>query len=74
MKTPTTSQWTLDTTFQMCHLQMGKEYIKMNRGSNLKSQARLAWGAVENRIFCLRAEISISIIYHDTFILGQPKI
>ena len=23
MKTPTTSQWTLDTTFQMCHLQMG---------------------------------------------------
>ena len=31
-------------------------------------------GAVENRIFCLRAEISISIIYHDTFILGEPRI
>ena len=35
-------------------------------------KVRSVWpGAVENRIFCLRAEISISIIYHDTFILGR---
>ena len=35
-------------------------------------KVRSIWpGVVENRIFCLRAEISISIIYHDTFILGR---
>ena len=50
MKTPTTSQWTLDTTFQMCHLQMGlfrsgpgHQVHFYNENNNVTMTTRASW-------------------------------
>ena len=50
MKTPTTSQWTLDTKFQMCHLQMGlfrsgpgHQVHFYNENNNVTMTTRASW-------------------------------